>query len=139
MPEIVHVLEVGANRTKVREAITTQNGLSNWWTRDVKAEPRVGAVNEFGFGAGKPVFKLKVKTLEPERIVWESMQGPPDWNGTTVSFELAEQGTGTRVLFRHAGFQSTGGGFGVYNYSWAQFLRSLKQLVETGRGEPAGT
>jgi uncharacterized protein YndB with AHSA1/START domain len=138
MQQIVHELDVSASKDKVREALTTQKGLAGWWTPDVKAQPKVGAVNEFGFGAGKPVFKLRVKALDADRIVWESVQGPPDWAATTVSFDLSGDGNKTRIRFAHAGFQSTDGGFGTYSYSWAQFLRSLKQLVETGRGEPAG-
>jgi uncharacterized protein YndB with AHSA1/START domain len=136
--DIVHVVEIQTTPERLYEAVTTQKGLAGWWTRDTKAEPRVGAVNGFGF-SGKMSFRLKVEKLEPgKRVVWSSVQGPPDWTGTEIAFDIAPSPAGATLRFTHAGFASTGGGFGVYSYSWAQFLRSLRLLLETGRGEPAG-
>ncbi len=41
--------------------------------------------------------------------------------------------------FSHAGFASPGGSFGVTSYAWAQYVRSIKLLLETGEGEPFGS
>lgn len=84
-------------------------------------------------------FKLRVEELTPaKRVGWTSVQGPPDWSGTQIVFDIAPTAEGATLRFTHGGFENTGGGFGVYSYSWAQFLRSLKLLLETGKGEPAG-
>jgi uncharacterized protein YndB with AHSA1/START domain len=136
--DIVHVVEIKTTPDRLYEAVTTQQGLTGWWTRSVKAEPKVGAVNEFGFGHGMD-FKLRVEALDAARHVeWSSVQGPPDWTGTRIKFDIMPATDGATLRFTHGGFQSTGGGFGVYSYSWAQFLRSLKLLCETGKGEPGG-
>ncbi len=135
--EIVHVLDIKTTPDRLYDALTTQKGLSGWWTRQTKAEPKVGAVNEFGFGP-EMNFKLKVERLDAgKHVTWSSVQGPPDWAGTWVSFDITPTKEGVNLRFTHGGFQTTGGGFGVYSYSWAQFLRSLKLMQETGEGEPA--
>jgi uncharacterized protein YndB with AHSA1/START domain len=136
--DIVHVVDIAATPDRVYDALTTQRGLAGWWTREARAEPRIGAINEFGF-PGKMAFRLKVERLDPaRRVAWSSVQGPPDWSGTLVTFDIAPAPSGSTLRFTHGGFASAQGGFGVYSYSWAQFLRSLKLLLETGKGEPVG-
>lgn len=136
--DIVHIVDIKTTPDRLYEAVTTQQGLAGWWTRQTKAEPKVGAINEFGFGPDMS-FKLRVDKLDPgNRVEWASVQAPPDWQGTKIVFDITSTKEGVSLRFTHAGFTGTGGGFGVYSYSWAQFLRSLKLLLETGKGEPAG-
>ncbi len=47
--DIVHSVDIGTTPDRLYEAITTQKGLTGWWTPQVKAEPTVGALNEFHF------------------------------------------------------------------------------------------
>jgi hypothetical protein len=66
MKTIIHVTPVKRSPAEVYRALTTQAGLSSWWSTDVTAEPRVGSVNfNWGFyldslrlyceeGKGKP-------------------------------------------------------------------------------------
>lgn len=136
--DIVHSVTIGATAQRLYSVITTQEGLAQWWTPEVKAEPTVGVLNEFRFEGTTLTFR--VEELEPSRhIAWSSVQVPPDWEGTRVLFDITAEHGAVNLRFSHAGFASMGGSFGVTSYSWAQYLRSMKLLLETGVGEPFGS
>ena len=82
-------------------------------------------------------FDLKVLELQQgTRVLWEVVDGPAEWIGTTVSFELAQDGDWTIVLFAHAGWHEPVEFMSHCSTKWATFLMSLKALVETGTGAP---
>jgi uncharacterized protein YndB with AHSA1/START domain len=136
--DIVHSVDIKTTPDRLYEAITTPKGLAGWWTPQVKAEPTTGALNEFYFEG--TTLKFRVDKLEPvRRVVWSSIQVPPDWEGTHVLFDITPGDNTVNLRFGHMGFASTDGSFGVTSYSWAQYLRSIKLLLETGQGEPFGS
>ncbi len=133
--DIVHSVDIETTSDRLYEAITTQKGLAGWWTPHVKAEPMVGALNEFHFEG--TTLKFRVDKLEAGRhVAWSSVQVPPDWERTQVLFDITPEGDTINLRFSHTGFASLSGSFGVTSYSWAQYLRSIKLLLETGEGEP---
>jgi uncharacterized protein YndB with AHSA1/START domain len=136
--DIVHSVDIKTTPDRLYEAITTQKGFAGWWTPQVKAEPTVGALNEFHFEG--TILKFRVNKLEnARRVGWSSVQVPSDWEGTQVLFDITPQDDTVNLRFSHSGFASTGGSFGVTSYSWAQYLRSIKLFLETGEGEPFGS
>ncbi len=137
--DIVLSVNIQTTPERLYEALTTQKGLAGWWTPDVKAEPTVGAVDEFYFGGfGGAVVKFRVDKLEPGRhVAWSGVQQIfPDWEGTLILFDITPGDESVNLRFSQTGFESLGGTYAVSNYSWAQFIRSLKLLLETGEGEP---
>jgi uncharacterized protein YndB with AHSA1/START domain len=136
--DIVHSVDIATTPDRLYEAITTQQGLAGWWTPEVKAEPMVGNINEFYFMG--TTLKFRVDELEPgHHVTWSSVQVPSDWEGTQVLLDITPADDAVNLRFSHTGFASTGGSFGVTSYSWAQYLRSIKLLLETGEGEPFGS
>ena len=136
--DIIHGLEIETTPEKLFEALSTDDGIAAWWTK-AKTHGKVGAINEFAFGRGAVTFR--VETLEPGKTVcWSAEQVPPDWNGTRIFFELSEADSGSVALrFRHAGFATMTPLVAFTSYAWAQYLRSLKLFLETGKGEPFGS
>lgn len=134
--DIVHRIGVeGSTPEKVYEAITTLDGLSGWWAEKTTGETEVGGVIQFRFVPGG--FDMKVLALEPGRLVrWEVVDGPDEWLGTTVHWELRQDGDYTIVLFRHEGWREQVEFMYHCSTKWAAYLLSLKQLVETGTGAP---
>ncbi|HLH89270.1 MAG TPA: hypothetical protein VKX28_12500 [Xanthobacteraceae bacterium] len=63
-------------------------------------------------------------------MLWQVTDGP-QWLGTTVSFELAQNDGWTIVLFKHAGGMKH-----QCSTSWAVFLLSLESLLESGQDRP---
>ncbi len=137
--DIVHGLDIETTPEKLFEALSTDKGLAAWWT-NAKTQAKVGGVNEFAFGAGAVTFR--VEKLDPGKAVaWSADQVPPDWKDTQVLFELrhGDKGGSVTLQFCHAGFKTMTPVVAFTSYAWAQYLRSLKLLLETGKGEPFGS
>ena len=132
--DIVHSIDIETTPERLYDALTTSKGIAGWWTPKVKAEPTVGMVNEMSFVG--TTLGFRVDKLEPGRIVWSSVEVPPSWDNTKVLFDITPDGDMTNLQFRHTGFTSQSGDFGITSYSWAQYVRSIKLLLETGKGEP---
>ena len=47
MADILHRIKIKAPPERVYEALTTEQGLADWWTKDVKI--RIDSIAEFGF------------------------------------------------------------------------------------------
>ena len=140
MVDILHRIGVTAPVSDVYAALTQIDGLAGWWTEDTEGEGDVGGVIRFRFhGAPMPDgFDMKVVDMQPnELVLWEVVDGPAEWIGTRIRFELKREDDFTIVLFRHEGWKEPVEFMYHCSTKWATFLMSLKQLLETGRGEPA--
>ncbi|MDT4936038.1 MAG: hypothetical protein QOK11_3930 [Pseudonocardiales bacterium] len=134
MVDILHRVGITAMPEKVYDALTTAEGLAAWWTTDTSGDG--DGVLKFRFG-NLGGFDMKVVDLQPNRrVAWEVVEGPAEWVGTTVSFDLAQDGEWTIVLFAHAGWRDPVEFMNHCSTKWAIFLMSLKSLVETGTGAP---
>ncbi|WP_273652572.1 SRPBCC family protein [Cellulomonas fimi] len=137
MVDIIHRVGMrSAALDDVYAALTTIDGLSAWWTTDTTGDPGVGGLLAFRFPQGG--FDMVVLEQEPgRRVVWEVVDGPEEWIGTTVRWELRQDGEWVVVLFAHEGWREPVEFMSHCSTKWATFLVSLKQLVETGAGAPA--
>ena len=138
MADMVLEVTIGASPEALFAALTEQQGLASWWTDTNTATPEVGSEADFIFEGGKMVFKMKIDELTPgERVVWSAVDSPvPGWTGTTVTWDLLPEEGGTKLLFGHRGWDSIDGPFPSINFSWAIYLQSLKDYLETGTGAP---
>ena len=119
----------------VYKALTTREGLSGWWTNRTEGETKVGGVIQFRFGAGG--IDMKVLELQPaKRVLWQVVDGPKEWLGTKVSWDLKQEGDWTGILFKHQGWKEPVEFMHHCSTKWAVFLLSLKSLHETGKGAP---
>lgn len=136
MVDILHRVGVVSAPGDVYAALTTQRGLSGWWTDEVKGEGAVGDTVHFRFGEMGFV-DMKVLEAEPgKRVLWQVVDGPQEWIGTQVSWDLRREGDYTIVLFKQAGWKEPVEFMHHCSTKWAVFLLSLKALVETGKGTP---
>jgi uncharacterized protein YndB with AHSA1/START domain len=136
MVEILHRIGVkSASLDEVYDALTTVEGLSGWWATDTRGGTGVGGVLEFRFEPGG--FDMKILELHPAKhVLWEVVDGPEEWIGTTVSWDLKQEDDYTIVLFKHEGWREPVEFMYHCSTKWGVFLQSLKQLLETGRGAP---
>ncbi|MFD7734016.1 SRPBCC domain-containing protein [Kitasatospora phosalacinea] len=136
MVDILHRIGVTASPEDVYAALTTVEGLAGWWTEDTAGDPAPGGVVRFRFPPGG--FDMKVLEARPaEHVRWEVVEGPEEWIGTQVVFELAQEDDWTIVLFRHEGWREPVEFMHHCSTKWAVYLMSLKKLAETGAGEPS--
>jgi uncharacterized protein YndB with AHSA1/START domain len=158
MPNIRHELIIGAPAKKVYSAITSQEGLSAWWTPGTTAKAEVDSIARFAFGPA--YFKeMKIAELKSfEQIKWICITGADEWIGTTLSFnleagdkrtllnshpEIADQiqqqssnDDITLLILQHDDWKEYTPMYAECCYTWGQFLRSLKLFCETGTGTP---
>ena len=136
MVDILHRVGVkSSSLNEVYSALTTIEGLSGWWATDTDGKTDVGGVLEFRFAPGG--FDMKILELVPaERVLWEVVDGPEEWIGTHVSFDLSQVDDYTIVLFKHSGWAEPVEFMYHCSTKWATFLMSMKALLETGVGAP---
>jgi uncharacterized protein YndB with AHSA1/START domain len=136
MSDILHRIGIeNASPEQVYEALTTVDGLSGWWAEKTSGDTELGGLIEFRFGPGG--FDMKVVELQPGRVVrWEVVDGPQEWIGTHVHWDIRQDADYTIVLFRHEGWVEPVEFMYHCSTKWAVFLLSLKQFVETGVGAP---
>ena len=157
MPGIHHAVIIGSPIEKVYNAISSEEGLSAWWTPNARARAEINSVARFYFG---PVYfkEMKILDLKPFGLVkWACVSGAEEWVGTNISFKLLfgdkkslsgshpemngqlEQqidDQGTLLIFKHEDWKEYTPMFAECSYTWGQFLRSLKLFCETGKGRP---
>lgn len=135
MPDILHKVRVKTDRDTTYKALTTNDGLSGWWTTDTTGDNREGGVVKFRFGGGG--FDMEVLALDPgQRVLWQVIDGPDEWIGTRIDWKLRQDEAGTVVLFEHQGWKEPAEFMHHCSTKWATFLMSLKSLMETGSGQP---
>jgi len=137
MADILHKVGIkSSSLDDAYKALTTLEGLSGWWTNNTQGESKVGGVIQFRFGAHG--IDMKVLELYPaKRVLWQVVDGPEEWIGTKVSWELKQEGDWTIVLFKHEGWKEPVEFMHHCSTKWGVFLLSLKSLLETGKGAPA--
>jgi uncharacterized protein YndB with AHSA1/START domain len=136
MADILHRVGIKSSTLDdVYDALTTVEGLSGWWATDTQGETEVGGVLQFRFEPGG--FDMKILELQPaKRVLWQVVDGPEEWIGTKVSWELKQEDDFTIILFKHEGWREPVEFMYHCSTKWAIFLMSLKSLLETGEGAP---
>jgi uncharacterized protein YndB with AHSA1/START domain len=140
MVDILHRVGIKSSVDAAYQALATRDGLAAWWTHDTQGDTRLGGVIQFRFSAGGAEiggFAMKVLELRhAERVLWQVVDGPAEWMGTTISWDLKQDGDYCIVLFKHQGWKEPVEFMHHCSTKWAIFLMSLKSLVETGKGAP---
>jgi len=142
MVDIIHKIAIQAPLPEVRQAVSTVAGVAGWWTRDTTGEAEPGAVVQVSFrspdGAevGKMAFEVLAPTSDSE-VRWRIASGPEEWLGTEVTFTLTQRENLTILVFGHRNWRESAEFMAHCSMKWATFLLSLRQFVETGRGQPA--
>ena len=143
--DIVHRIGIEAPAAQVYAALATIEGLAGWWTRDTTGHAQPGGHVAFRFhtASGGEIGGFGMAVLEQtpgQRVHWRVEEGPAEWVGTEIEFALSQQDGQTIVMFGHRHWRDAGPGgefMAHCSTKWATFLLSLRDWVETGRGQPA--
>lgn len=142
MVDIIHRIGIKSPAAQVYKALTSLEGLSRWWTEEVEGDGRIGGRIEFCFrsetGDVKGRMGMEVQELTPPTGVrWRCIDGPEEWVGTNITFQLSQQDDQTIVLFGHRDWREAVEFTSHCSMKWAVFLLSLREYVETGKGKPS--
>ncbi len=130
MPNILHRVGIAAEPNRVFEALTTVEGIRNWWSSDTTGDASAGGAFQFRRN------RLDVVRADPSLVTWRYSGPAEDWVGTEINFRLAWRDGQTFVLFSHEGWREPNEFMHHCSTKWATFLLSLKDLVEKGEGRP---
>jgi uncharacterized protein YndB with AHSA1/START domain len=142
MVDINHRIGIKAPVYKVYEALSTIEGIANWWTKETTGTSKQSGNIDVRFLSldGKEIgaMNFEVAELEPNKKVhWRFKSGPEEWIGTDVIFNLSQDGDYTIVLFSHKNWRELVEFTYHCSMKWAVFMLSLKELVEKGSGKPS--
>jgi hypothetical protein len=141
MVDILHRVGIKSSLDEVYKALTTREGLAGWWTNNTQGDGKVGGVLHFRFSAGGADiggFEMKALELHPAtHVLWQVVNGPEEWIGTRIRWDLKQDGEYCIVLFKHQGWKEPVEFMHHCSTKWAIFLMSLKSLLETGKGAPS--
>ena len=142
MADIIHRVGIRSSASEVYKALATIEGLAHWWTEETEGDEQVGGKIQFTFrtetGDIKGQMVMEVKELNPEKSVkWRCIDGPPEWIGTDLTFDLSQQDDQIIILFGHRGWREAVEFMAHCSTKWAVFLLSLREYVEKGKGKPS--
>ena len=136
MPDIRHNITIDCKPEKIYQALTTKRGIQGWWTPDTCIEEKIGSTAEFIFG-DRYHNKMKISDLKPDkRVAWHCLQGDPEWIGTDFFFDLEEKDGTTLLRFGQHNWKAQTDFYAYCNFQWGNYLISLKDYCEKGKGYP---
>jgi uncharacterized protein YndB with AHSA1/START domain len=157
MPNIRHNLLIAASAEKIYNVLTSQEGLSAWWTPETTVREEVNSIARFPFGNGYYKEMKITEQIPSKQVQWHCIKGDDEWVGTNISFTIVSSNKKelldtnpeilgqleqqsheevTMLIFHHDDWKDYTPMFAECSYTWGQFLRSLKLLCETGTGNP---
>ena len=89
--------------------------------------------------------KQNIVELAPgKRVVWQVLDSylsfvkdKEEWNGTTITFDIADKDGKTEVKFTHVGLAPEDECFDACSNAWGSYIKgSLRDLIATGKGQP---
>lgn len=134
MNSINHKIGIDSGIEAVLETLTTAEGLSKWWTKEVSGAFGIGDTIEFRFNGNGP--DMKVVAMSKELVEWQCLAGPEEWVGTHIKFRIDETPEEIVIYFSHEGWAEISEFHHHCSMKWAVFLLSLKNYLEEGEGQP---
>ena len=138
MDKILHTVDISASPDVVFEALTSQEGLANWWTTQVQtgvgdSDDEIQFRMVEGFNP-----RMQVTVSEPGHLIrWRCVDGVDDWADDSFEFRLEERDGATVLFFtQHYTEEVDDETYGRYNFNWGFYLQSLCTYCEKGRGLP---
>jgi uncharacterized protein YndB with AHSA1/START domain len=137
MKTILHTVHIHASPAEVYRALTTEAGVTGWWTTKASLEPGEGGVIRFSFHGDFHPHMKQVRLQDAKLVEWRCVDGHLNWQENTFTFSLRPQGEETSLQFvQHYARELDDDTYGTYNFNWGYYLNSLKRLCEDGTGFP---
>ena len=120
--------------------------VRSWWSGDLDGPTReVGDVFEYRF-QDIHYSRIRVEQVTPQRVTWRVtdnhlsfVEDQDEWVDTQIVFEIEPTVGATRVTFTHDGLLPDFECYDACQQGWSMYATgSLKQLLRSGTGDPAG-
>ncbi len=128
-----------------KEAFDSISHVRGWWSEEIEGNTdQLNAEFKYHF-KDVHICKMKITELVPgKKIVWKVLynyfnfiQDQSEWINTRVIFEISEENDKTKIVFTHEGLVPAYECYQICFDAWTNYIqRSLRNLIETGKGEP---
>lgn len=137
MKTIIHNVRIHASREAVFRALTTEPGVTGWWSTKATLHAGEGGVIEFTFAGDFNPHMKQTRLKEAEVVEWRCIGGHANWQDNTFTFALRPIDDETSLLFVQQYAQELDDDtYGTYNFNWGYYLESLKSFCEQSVGKP---
>ncbi|MBT4644770.1 MAG: hypothetical protein HN590_03320 [Calditrichaeota bacterium] len=139
MFDLLHQIQISGSARQVLDAISSEKGLSSWWTKDNESLAEIKHVNIFRFNGAAVEFHFRVDEHHTNGVLWTCVQAPkvPDeWVGTIITFYLMENEGVTDVKFSHRNWKLDDRALAQCNTVWGALMPRLRGFVEKNHVNP---
>jgi hypothetical protein len=128
-----------------KQAFEAVNNVRGWWSGEIEGSTdKLG--KEFTYRY-KDIHYSKQRITEfipNKKVVWTILDSylnfvkdKTEWNGTKVTFEIAQKSDKTEVRFSHVGLVPEYECYDACSNAWGSYInRSLRDLIAKGKGQP---
>jgi len=127
--------DIDAEPDSVMHALTTAERVEQWWSRPVDGDPgKGGGAFHISFPDVPQPFEFAVER-DDRSVAWRTQAFPPWWADTTIRWRVEDpdEGTGTRLVFTHEGFEPANPIIPIITPAWARFIFGMKEQLEHDR------
>ena len=132
MANIYHDFPVDAPTHEVFRAITTPDGINQWWSLESRGSPAEGNLYELSFGPGYDWTARVTRCVPNSEFEVQFVEADPEWTGARIGFRLEERDGSTQVSFYHLGWPEANAHYRISSFCWAMYLRILRRYLEYG-------
>jgi uncharacterized protein YndB with AHSA1/START domain len=137
MKTIIHTVRIHVPPEAVYRALTTEAGVTGWWSTRATLHPGEGEVIEFTFVGDFNPHMQQTRLTEAKLVEWRCIAGHANWQDNTFRFALRPVDGETSLRFVQEYAQELDDDtYGTYNFNWGYYLGSLKRFCEQGVGTP---
>jgi hypothetical protein len=128
-----------------REVFAAINHVRGWWSEDIDGRTdQLGADFKYRY-KNVHLCTLQIVELVPDKkVTWlvrdnffSFTEDKTEWNGTTITFDIAKKGKQTEIRFTHAGLNPDIECFDSCSDAWSSYINgSARKLIAAGKGTP---
>jgi hypothetical protein len=129
-----------------KEAFAAINNVRGWWSGEPGIEGSTDKLGDEFTYRYKPhhYSKQKITELIPgKKVIWlvvdsqlNFVTDKSEWNGSKITFEIAEKGGKTEVRFTHVGLIPGHECYGACSNAWGSYINGSLRSSITGKGKP---
>ena len=136
-------IQISAKPESVYKAITKD--IDKWWTELSNQALQVGDPLVVRFEKTTSWVMTVSEAIQNRSLVWkvteanhelDGISAKDEWKGTTITWNIDETETGSKITFTHEGLVPALECYDICEAGWDYFLGSLKNYLETGKGNP---
>jgi uncharacterized protein YndB with AHSA1/START domain len=105
LPTLTCEVELEASAETVYAILTTADRLSRWWRAPVHRDLTLGSCVALPLADGFTL-RVRIDALDPPKLVaWTCLDGVPEWERSTLRFDLTPRATTTLLRLTHEGWR----------------------------------